>query len=73
MARKELTVHEPRNVSAAEAARILGISVRTLDRMEHDGRLRPVSRTIGGHRRYDANQVERVRVGLPAEPRPVAS
>lgn len=64
-----------RNLSAAQTAERLGISVRTLDRMEHDGRLRPVARTRGGHRRYDSEQVERVAQGLPAveEPQSVAS
>ena len=55
------------NISAAEAARRLGISVRTLDRMDRDGRLRPVTR-IGGYRKYDAVQVDRVRHGLPPVP-----
>lgn len=52
-----------RNITAAETARRLGISVRTLDRMEHDGRLKPASRTLGGHRRYDEETVERIRTG----------
>lgn len=43
-------------ISSTEAAARLGVSVRTLDRMEHDGRLRPLSR-IGGRRKYDAAQV----------------
>lgn len=55
------------SIGAAEAASRLGISVRTLDRMEHDGRLKPTTR-IGGRRKYDAAAVERVRRGLPAEP-----
>lgn len=53
------------NISAAETARRLDVSVRTLDRMEKDGRLKPVSR-LGGRRKYDAEQVDRVRRGLPA-------
>jgi DNA-binding transcriptional MerR regulator len=53
-----------RNLTAAQAAERLGISVRTLDRMA--GSLDPVTRTDGGHRRYDEDQVERVRQGLPA-------
>jgi len=58
------------NISAAEAAERLGISVRTLGRManpQHPQHLEPVSR-IGHHRRYDAQEVERVRRGLPARP-----
>lgn len=64
-----------RNLTAAETAERLGISVRTLDRMEGSGRLKPITRTDGGHRRYDEDQVERVRQGLPAveEPQPAAS
>lgn len=56
------------NITASETAERLGISVRTLDRMERDGRLKPVTRTLGGHRRYDVEQVERVRQGLPPAP-----
>lgn len=55
-----------RNLSAAETAERLGISVRTLDRMEVDGRLVRTTSTPGGHRRFDEEQVERVRQGLPA-------
>lgn len=64
-----------RNLSAAQTAERLGISVRTLDRMEVDGRLVRVSTTPGGHRRFDSEQVERVAQGLPAveEPQPIAS
>lgn len=56
------------SIGAPETARRLGISVRTLDRMgdpSHPQHLAPVSR-IGGYRKYDAAQVERVRLGLPA-------
>lgn len=65
-------------LTATETAARLGISVRTLDRMEHAAdpgkRLAPASRTPGGHRRYEEGQVERVRLGLPAvEPESVAS
>lgn len=63
-----------RNISAAEAARRLGISVRTLDRMgaeDHPQHLVPVTRTRGGHRRYDADEVERIRTG--AEPAPAST
>lgn len=56
------------SISAAETARRLDVSVRTLERMEKDGRLAPVSR-IGGRRKYDAAQVEAVRTGLQ-EPAP---
>lgn len=58
------------SISAAEAALRLGISVRTLTRMAHPGHaqhLEPINR-VGHHRRYDADQVERVRRGLPAKP-----
>lgn len=60
-------------LTATQTAERLGISVRTLDRMEGDGRLRPATRTRGGHRRYDAGEVERVFAGADQEPHPVAS
>jgi putative resolvase len=39
-------------VSIGEMARRLGVSVATLRRWDREGRLRPVLRTPGGHRRY---------------------
>nr|WP_156133678.1 MerR family DNA-binding transcriptional regulator [Massilia sp. JS1662] len=36
----------------ASAARILGVSVKTLQRWERDGRLRPTARTTTDRRRY---------------------
>lgn len=51
-------------ISAAEAAARLGISVRTLDRLgTGEGRLLPIQRTSGGHRRYDPAEVEAYRTG----------
>lgn len=46
-------------IGAPEAADRLGISVRTLDRMEKDGRLKPASR-IGGRRKYRVTDVDRL-------------
>lgn len=52
-------------LSAGEAARRLGVSVRTLDRMMVPGHpvpLLPATRTpVGGRRRYDPEDVERIR------------
>lgn len=51
-------------IPAAEAAARLGISVRTLDRLGiGEGQLLPIMRTSGGHRRYDADEVEAYRTG----------
>ena len=64
------------SISAAETAKRLGISVRTLDRMshrEHPQHLAPLSHTAGGHRRYDADEVEALRTGTPRQADSAAS
>ncbi len=40
--------------SIGEMANRLGVAIVTLRRWEREGRLRPASRTLGGHRRYAA-------------------
>jgi excisionase family DNA binding protein len=42
---------------AAEAAALLHVSPKTVSRWAKDGRL-PYRRTLGGHRRYDPQQLE---------------
>jgi excisionase family DNA binding protein len=42
---------------AAEAAALLHVSPKTVARWAKDGRL-PYRRTLGGHRRYDPQQIE---------------
>jgi excisionase family DNA binding protein len=42
-----------------EAAKRLGITVRTLHRWEQEGRVTPV-RTPHNHRRYDAAQIDTI-------------
>jgi excisionase family DNA binding protein len=42
---------------AAEAAALLHVSPKTVARWAKDGRL-PHRRTLGGHRRYDPQQLE---------------
>jgi excisionase family DNA binding protein len=42
---------------AAEAAALLHVSPKTISRWAKDGRL-PYRRTLGGHRRYDPQQLE---------------
>ena len=39
-------------VSIGEMARRLGVAVVTLRRWDREGKLKPLFRTIGGHRRY---------------------
>jgi excisionase family DNA binding protein len=57
-----LTVTTP--LTAAQAATLLGVSVRTLDRYIEQGRITP-KRTPGGHRRFDPADV--IRLLEPAE------
>ena len=44
-------------VSISVAATRFGVSTSTLRRWEKEGRLIPKCRTLGGHRRYDTNQL----------------
>ncbi|AEA27944.1 regulatory protein MerR [Pseudonocardia dioxanivorans CB1190] len=50
-------------VSTGEAARALGVSMRSLQQWAKDGLIEPDFRTVGGHMRWD---VERVRAELRA-------
>ncbi|MCL4353135.1 MerR family DNA-binding transcriptional regulator [Patescibacteria group bacterium] len=49
-----------RIINISEAARLLGISTKTLRRWEREGKIIP-SRTAGGQRRYTLNQIENFR------------
>ena len=49
-----------RFVSIGEASKRLGVSISTLRRWEHEGRLVP-ERTKAGHRRYDLAKIDDVR------------
>jgi len=64
-------------LTAAETARTLGVSVRTLSRYIDDGLIEPSGRTGGGHRRFDPEVVEALRVQLagvePTKPPPRAT
>jgi len=59
-------------ITATEAARRLGISVRTLDRhlpeWLADGAV-TLDRTPGGHRRFDANEIAALKP--PPDPTPL--
>jgi len=54
-----------RLVTTTEAAKALGVSNRTLARWARDGRLTPTERTLGGHLRWDLDdlreQIRRLR------------
>ena len=47
----------PPNLTPREAAKVLGVSIRTLYRWEDDGLINP-RRTPGGHRRYRLADIE---------------
>jgi DNA-binding transcriptional MerR regulator len=53
---------EPRLVKVGELALETGKSIRTLHYYEELGLLRPVRRTEGGFRLYDASAVQRIRI-----------
>lgn len=48
-----------RYLRTAEVARILHVSPKTVTRWAKDGKL-PHSRTLGGHRRFPADAIEKV-------------
>ena len=64
--RDDLTADEAdsRFFSIGQAARLLGVSVRTLERHRSAGRLVPARRTPGGHARYSAAQLAQL-TGTP--------
>lgn len=42
----------------AEVARMLKVSTKTVARYCTEGRIKKIQRTLGGHRRYDRNEIE---------------
>lgn len=52
----------------AEAAALFRVDVKTINRWADAGRLRPI-RTVGGHRRYEKDDVMRLREELREEVR----
>jgi excisionase family DNA binding protein len=49
----------PSYLRTAEVAQILHVSPKTITRWAKEGRL-PHSRTLGGHRRYSAEDIKRL-------------
>jgi excisionase family DNA binding protein len=56
-----------RYLNAKQAAQQLAVSPKTVSRWAKQGRL-PHLRTLGGHRRYDPEMVERLRRRLTHQP-----
>lgn len=48
-----------RPLSTGEAAKDLGIALRTLQRWIREGSIRPTHRTVGGHARFDPDDLRR--------------
>ncbi len=53
-------------LTAGQAARLLGVSPRTVDRRANDGRM-PCLVTLGGHRRFRADVVAAVAASMGLE------
>jgi len=53
---------------ATAAAAVLGVSTKTLQRWSDAGLLRAFSRSVGGHRRFTATELERFRAAKLGEP-----
>lgn len=54
---------EPRYLTAGQAARLLGVSPKTLTRWADDRRI-ACSVTLGGHRRFATETIEAVAVSM---------
>ena len=63
---------EQHRLTPQAAARELGVSTDTLKRWEADGKIR-AARTVGGHRRFEPAEVERVKNGEAIEDHPEAT
>jgi excisionase family DNA binding protein len=53
-------------VSSSEAARQLGVNLRTLQRWAAEGRIKPDWTTPGGHARWDVDRLRREVANPPA-------
>jgi len=49
----------PKLVGSGEAAEVAGVSVNTLLRWVREGRITPADRTLGGHYRWDLDDLRR--------------
>jgi excisionase family DNA binding protein len=54
-------------MTTRQAAKLLGITVRTLQRWEREGRLVPATRTASNRRRYTESQLRAFLRMVPAE------
>lgn len=54
---------KPDHLKTAEVAGMLHVSPKTVTRWAKDGKL-PHSRTLGGHRRFPAQQIRQLAEGL---------
>lgn len=59
-----MTAPEQRLYPPHEVARMFGVDVKTVTRWARQGKLTAI-RTLGNHRRYDADQVDALRRGEP--------
>ena len=62
------TPEDDRLMTPGEVAAIFGVNPKTVTRWERAGKLRAI-RTLGGHRRFLASEVRRLReTGRPPDP-----
>lgn len=62
-----IKVEEPRMLTPAEVAAIFRVDPRTVVRWANQGRLSSI-RTLGGHRRFHAAEIEALLNNTQAEP-----
>lgn len=63
----ELSQESRQLLPIGDAAAELGVTPRTLQRWEEAGLIRP-ERTLGGHRRYPVEEIERVKAASKSRP-----
>ncbi len=54
-------------LTPGQAARILGVSPKTVNRWANDGRI-PCATTLGGHRRFRADVIRQVAEAMGVKP-----
>lgn len=60
-----IVVHMHQTLTTAQAARLLGVDPATVRRWATEGKITAV-RTLGGHRRFTPEEIERVKAGSAA-------
>lgn len=58
-----------RTLTSHEVAHLLGVNIKTIQRWDREGRLKPAGRTATGRRYYTEDQIRAFRQQRPVSPR----